>query len=113
LLDEVQKVCSHFAILQRGVLIHSGPVAEVGRGTETVEVQADVENLNEILMTFSGTSSISHENGLYHVLLRDGFQGKELNKFLFERNVIASHLVTKKKSLEQQFLEILKGNSPK
>lgn len=113
LLDEVQKVCTHFAILQRGSLIHSGPVDDVGKGTETVEVQADVENLNEILMAFSGTSSISHENGLYHVLLRDGFQGKELNKFLFERNVIASHLVTKKKSLEQQFLEILKGNSPK
>lgn len=113
LLDEVQKVCTHFAILQRGSLIHSGPVDDVGKGTETVEVQADAENLNEILMTFSGTSAISHENGLYHVSLRDGFQGKELNKFLFERNVIASHLVTKKKSLEQQFLEILKGNSPK
>lgn len=113
LLDEVQKVCTHFAVLQRGSLIHSGPVDEVGRGTETVEVNADAANLNEILLAFSGTSSISRENGLYHVSLRDGFHGKDLNKFLFERNVIASHLVTKKKSLEKQFLEILAGNPQK
>lgn len=113
LLDEVQKVCTHFAVLQRGSLIHSGPVDEVGRGTETVEVNAEVENLNEVLMAFSGTSSINRENGLYHVSLRDGFQGKDLNKFLFERNVVASHLITKKKTLEKQFLEILAGNSQK
>src|SRR5690606_36528240 len=48
LLDEVQKVCTHFAVLKRGNMIHTGPVADVGKGAETVEVNADVENLNEI-----------------------------------------------------------------
>lgn len=113
LLDEVQKVCSHFAILQRGNLIHSGPVDDVGRGTETVEVNAEVENLNEILLTFSGTSSINREEGVYQVSLREGFHGKDLNRFLFEKNVVASHLVTRKKSLEKQFLEILANNPQK
>lgn len=113
LLDEVQKVCTHFAILQRGNLIHSGPVDDVGKGTETVEVFAEVENLNDILMSFSGTSSINKENGIYQVSLRDGFHGKDINKFLFEKNVVATHLVTKKKSLEKQFLEILASNPQK
>ena len=113
LLDEVQKVCTHFAILQRGNLIHTGPVGDVGKGTETVEVNAEVENLNEILMEFSGTSSISKEEGMYNVSLRDGFHGKDLNRFLFEKNVVASHLVTRKKSLEKQFLEILANNPQK
>jgi ABC-type multidrug transport system ATPase subunit len=113
LLDEVQKVCTHFAILQRGNLIHTGPVDDVGKGTETVEVNADTENLNEILLSFSGTSSITKEEGIYQVSLRDGFHGKDLNKFLFEKNVVASHLVTKKKSLEKQFLEILANNPQK
>lgn len=110
LLDEVQKVCSHFAILQRGNLIHTGPVDDVGKGTETVEVNAEVENLNELLLSFSGTSSINKENGVFQVSLRDGFQGRDINKFLFERNIVATHLVTKKKSLEKQFLEILASN---
>jgi len=107
LLDEVQKVCTHFAVLKRGNMVYSGPVAEVGAGSEVVEVNAQVENLNEVLLAFSGTSSISREKGSYHVLLHDGYHSSDLNRFLFTRGVAASHLVTRKKSLEQQFLEIL------
>ena len=107
LLDEVQKVCSHFAILRKGNLIHSGPVEEVSKGTETIEVRADTERLNELLTEFGGTSSVARENGYYQVTLRDNFHGKDLNKFLFENGVVADHLVTKKKSLEKMFLEIL------
>lgn len=109
LLDEVQKVCTHFCILKRGNLIHSGPVEGVG-GTETVEVFADAANFSDILSTFSGTMSISRENGTFQVSLKDGFASKDLNQFLFEKGVIVSHLVTKKKSLEKQFLEILAGS---
>ena len=107
LLDEVQKVCSHFAILRKGNLIHCGPVEEVSKGTETIEVRADAERLNELLMTFGGTSSVARENGYYQVTLHDNFHGKDLNKFLFENGVVADHLVTKKRSLEKMFLEIL------
>ena len=107
LLDEVQKVCSHFAILRKGNLIHCGPVEEVTKGTETIEVRADAERLNELLMTFGGTSSVARENGYYQVTLHDNFHGKDLNKFLFENGVVADHLVTKKRSLEKMFLEIL------
>src|SRR5688572_25947934 len=74
LLDEVQKVCTHFAVLKRGTLVHIGPVNDVGKGSETVEVKAEVENLNEILLRFPGTSNINRENGSCHVTLRDGFE---------------------------------------
>ena len=107
LLDEVQKVCSHFAVLKKGNLIHSGPVVDVSKGSETVEVHADDESLNDLLLKFSGTSSIVRENGYFQVTLQDRFHGKDLNKFLFENGVVADHLVTKKKSLEKMFLEIL------
>jgi ABC-type multidrug transport system ATPase subunit len=110
LLDEVQKVCTHFAVLKRGNLVYAGPVEEVGKGTETVEVVADAPDLHDVLLAFSGTSSINRENGSFHVALRDGFRSKDLNQFLFEKGVVASQLVTKKKSLEKQFLEILAGS---
>ena len=109
LLDEVQKVCTHFAILKRGVLVHTGPVDDVGKGGETVEVVADIANLNDILLQFAGTSTVNREDGIFQVSLREGFKSKDLNKFLFDKGVIASHLVTRKKSLEKQFLEILAG----
>ncbi len=107
LLDEVQKVCTHFAILKRGNMVHTGPIGDVGAGAETVEVNAEVENLNEVLLGFSGTASVNRENGMYQVTMRDGFHGKDLNRFLFDKNIVATHLVTRKKSLEKQFLEIL------
>jgi len=107
LLDEVQKVCTHFAVLKKGNMIHTGPVNEVSRGAETVEVNAEVENLSDVLLKFSGTESINPENGFFQVTLREDFRGKDLNKFLFDQGIIANHLVTKKKSLEKMFLEIL------
>lgn len=107
LLDEVQKVCTHFAILRKGSLIHCGPVEEVNAGNETIEVRADNERLNELLLKFSGTSAVARENGFYNVTLRESFRGKDLNQFLFENGVVADHLVTKRKSLEKMFLEIL------
>jgi ABC-type multidrug transport system ATPase subunit len=110
LLDEVQKVCSHFAVLKKGNLIYTGPVDEVGKGSETVEVMADVDDLGALLQAFKGTSVINRENGSYQIQLHDGFKSKDLNQFLFDKGVVASHLVTKKKSLEKQFLEILAGS---
>jgi len=107
LLDEVQKVCTHFAILKRGSMLHTGPVSDVGKGAETVEVSAPIDNLNEVLLTFPGTSSITREQGFYVVTLRDGFHSQDINRFLFEKQVVVSHLVTRKKSLEKMFIEIL------
>lgn len=109
LLDEVQKVCSHFAVLKRGQLVHNGPVGEVGQGVEIVEVNAEVTNLYEVLNSFAGSSSLHRDNGVVEVTLREGYHSKELNRFLFDQGVTATHLVTKKKSLEKQFLEILAG----
>ena len=61
LLDEVQKVCTHFAVLKRGSLVHVGPVGEVGHGVEIVEVSADNAELQELLKSFPGTSSLQRE----------------------------------------------------
>lgn len=110
LLDEVQKVCTHFCVLKRGDLVHTGPVASVGQGAETVEVWSETDGFSEVLEKFSGAHSIFRENGTYHVALKEGFTSKDINRFLFEEGVVASHLVTKKKSLEKQFLEILSGS---
>lgn len=110
LLDEVQKVCTHFCVLRRGDLIHAGPVDSVGGNSETVEVFADAQNLYELLSEFRGATSVVRENGTFQVAMQSGFTSRDLNNFLFEKGVVASHLLTQKKSLEKQFLEILAGS---
>jgi len=111
LLDEVQKVCTHFAVLKKGNLIHSGPIDDVGKGAEVVEVSADVSDLDRLLDAFPGLQAVNRQNGCLSVTLKDGFRSQDLNRFLFEKGVVASHLVTKKKNLEQHFLEILGTHS--
>lgn len=107
LLDEVQKVCTHFAVLKRGNLMHIGPVDDVGKGEEIVEVQAYHDDLGVLLQEFIGSATIKKENGVFQVMMKEGFHSKDLNHFLFDRGIVASHLATRKKSLEKQFLEIL------
>ena len=87
-------------------MVYSGPVEDVNNGSETVEVNAEGD-ISEVLSAFDGVSAVNRENGFYEVKLKDGIKSKDLNKFLFEQGVTASHLVTKKRSLEKQFLEIL------
>lgn len=107
LLDEVQKVCTHFAVLKRGNLVYSGPVDDVGKGEEIVEVQAFHDDLGVLLQEFIGSANLKKENGVFQVMMKEGFHSSDLNRFLFEKGIIASHITTRKKSLEKQFLEIL------
>ncbi|MBL7851876.1 MAG: ABC transporter ATP-binding protein [Cyclobacteriaceae bacterium] len=107
LLDEVQKVCTHFAILRKGNMVYTGPVDDVGKGEETVELMAFHDDLPIILEAFPGAAAVRKEGGHYVVKMKEGFHSLELNRYLFEKGIVASHLVTQKKSLEKQFLEIL------
>jgi len=113
LLDEVQKVCTHFAVLRRGTLMHVGPVDDVGKGEEIVEVQAWHDDLGVLLQEFQGSASIKKENGMFQVMMKEGFHSSDLNRFLVEKGIVASHIATRKKSLEKQFLEILSDTSHK
>lgn len=106
LLDEVQKVCTHFCVLKKGSLLYSGSVDEIGAGAVTVEVMAD-QALDGVLKNWPGAREVKQENGRYLVTLSDDQSAVGLNRHLFEQGLVASHLLTQKKSLEKQFLELL------
>jgi ABC-type multidrug transport system ATPase subunit len=110
LLDEVQKVCTHYAVLRKGQLVHSGPVDDVGKGEELVEVNAYHDDLGLILQRFEGAKSVKKDGANYSVQMNEGFHSHDLNKFLFNNGIVVSYLATQKKSLEKQFLEILAEN---
>ena len=107
LLDEVQKVCTHFAVLKQGNLIHSGLVEDVSKGEEIVEVNAQSDHLEQVLSSFEGTKKMRFENNRWEVSLNAGHNSTTLNEYLFNNNISANYLLPKKKSLERQFLEIL------
>lgn len=107
LLDEVQKVCSHFCVLKRGTLLYSGSVEDVNKGVESVEVAADSADLKNTLEGFTKASKVVEEDGKFIVTLQEGTRASDLNTWLFSKGITASHLLTQRKSLEKQFLELL------
>jgi ABC-type multidrug transport system ATPase subunit len=107
LLDEVQKVCTHFAILRKGNLVHSGPVDEVGKGEETVEIMAYHDDLALLLESYEGSAGVRKEIQFYVMKMKEGFHAQDLTRYLVDRGIVPTHILTQRKSLEKQFLEIL------
>ncbi len=106
LLDEVQKVCSHFAVLSSGKMVYQGLVEDVAKGKNTVELQSSDDPM-PVLELCEMIEKVDKSVNTYTLTLKDDYSATDINKYLFENGIIASHLVTKKKSLEKQFLEIL------
>ncbi|MEO1049361.1 MAG: ABC transporter ATP-binding protein [Bacteroidota bacterium] len=107
LLDEVQKVCTHFAVLNRGKKLYQGLVEDVGKGAQEVEVRAEHDGLEDVLKAYPKASSVKFDSGSHIVTMKEGGNSAELNAYLFEKGITASHLFTQKRTLEKQFLEIL------
>ena len=107
LLDEVQKVCSHFCVLKKGALLYSGSVEDVSAGVVQVEVQSESENLEAVLESYDSATKLERELQGWTVTLAEGKSAAELNAYLFDKGIVASHLEAKRKSLEKQFLELL------
>jgi ABC-type multidrug transport system ATPase subunit len=112
LLDEVEKVCSHVAILQKGQLITAGNVNEVLVNEEMVELGApDLTTLRQLLLNWKGVKQIKEEEARLQVLFENGtIDLSRINQYCFEHGVILNHLQLRKRSLESKFIE-LTGNA--
>lgn len=108
LLDEVEKVCTHVAILQRGTLLMHGHVDEILVNEDIVEVSAaNNDRLLEVVKNFSGITSVKKQDTFIDVHFPNGTVSLEnLNRFCFEQGIALQHLRLRKKSLEAKFFEL-------
>jgi ABC-2 type transport system ATP-binding protein len=108
LLDEVQKVCTHFAVLNKGKNMYTGSVEEALSNKEMVEITApDMDRLVQLVNRYEYITDFKIRNHKVIVHLNHQKTAHDLNTFLVSNGVVVSHLVTEKKNLEEQFLEIL------
>lgn len=111
LLDEVQKVCSHVAVLQKGNKLFSGSVDEVLNNTETIVIGADdIRMLEQAIINYPGYQSHKLQGGFLELKTKDLCRPGDVNQFLFTQGIACTHLNMHKKSLESYFLE-LTGNT--
>ena len=115
ILDEVEKVCTHVAIIQKGVLKTVGSVKDVmntSGSTEAVTTvlvelsAADNDSLKNVLQQMNGVEEIITVDHHLQITCRENITAEAVNKFCFENGIVLNQLNEKRKSLETRFLEI-------
>lgn len=111
LLDEVEKVCSHVVVLRKGEKLYSGRVDEMISSHGFFELKADKQDqLITLLEADPNFSNLKIEGELITAFLNNPMDASTFNKFLFENGIILSHLIKRKASLEEQFLQLTDTN---
>lgn len=113
ILSEVEKICSHAAILKKGQLLADGAVKELLAETPTLELRCqDNAALAEKLKKAQLVSELDQQDDLLMATLAEGVGAEEVNAFAHQEKLIINHLVVRNKSLESQFLELVKESEP-
>lgn len=108
LLDEVEKVCTDVAILKKGRLLSSGPMADVLRDEDTLELAAaDLDKLAQVIRSHPLAPRVSASaNGVTARFDAGQVDTADVNRFCMEQGVALSLLHLRKKTLETRFLEL-------
>lgn len=107
LLDEVEKVCSHVVVLRKGEKLYSGRVDEMISSHGFFELKYDnTDKLKEVLASQNVIGEIKQEGELVTAFLNEPIEASTFNKLLFDQGIVLSHLVKRKESLEEQFLQL-------
>jgi len=108
LLDEVEKVCTHVAILKRGELITTGHVNDVLVDDDIVEIGADnMDALVAAVYNYRQDIKVTRdENKIQLILPKGTAKLDEINSYCFSKDIVLNHLLFKKKRLEAKFFEL-------
>ena len=111
LLDEVEKVCSHVVVLRYGEMLYHGAVDGMLSNEGFFELKTDNNtHLKEIILKHDAVATVKMEDDKLLVYLKETLEAEELNKYLFEKGIVLQHLVKRKNSLEEQFLQLTNKN---
>jgi len=112
LLDEVEKVCSHVVVIRKGIKLYSGRVDEMtaSNGFFEIKVETNEEKLLHLLEAHPTIGNVKKEGEFIIATLDETISATEFNTYLFENGIVLSHLVKRKPSLEQQFLDLTNNN---
>jgi ABC-2 type transport system ATP-binding protein len=107
LLDEVEKVCTHVVVLRKGEMLYQGSVDGMLSNEGFFELQANnMEQLQEVVQSHTAVEKTEMGDQKLLVYLKEPLSAEALNQYLFHHQIVLSHLVKRKLSLEEQFLQL-------
>lgn len=108
LLDEVEKVCSHVVVLRKGQILYTGTVDGMVASEGFFELRSkDQDALQNALKSHSDLDKVDDKDGKLTVYFKNNVEPEDLNRYLAEKGIYLSHLVKRKTSLEEQFIQIV------
>lgn len=112
ILDEVEKICSHVAILKKGKLLASGPVGSILTTDAIIEIgTSDNEKLLSYLSDYPSINSIEEKKNFLFCTMSNDLDPAILSKSLTDKGLVITHFNVRKRRLEEEFLSITKNQA--
>jgi ABC-2 type transport system ATP-binding protein len=109
LLDEVQKICSHFAVLRTGKKIFQGSVKDLDSENILVEIRSeDAQALEGVINQTELVAKVNRHLDIFEVQLKDTATIDQLHKYLIDKGIVLNLLRPQPNKLEKKFLEVLR-----
>ena len=109
ILDEIEKVCTHAAILKFGNLIRQGTIEEIIGGDNFVIIAANDMALTKKAIDENPQIEISKTTETeITIKVSKEMTTEMINPYFFDKGIVLSKLKSHSESLETQFLEIIK-----
>lgn len=110
ILDEIEKICTHVAIMRFGKLLQVGAIDEIMSQEKRFSVKAgDLVALQQALTGMAGIHAIKTVGQELQISVDDAFDPALLNRQLAEKGIYLSGLREFRKNLESTFLEIIEA----
>ena len=111
LLNEVERTCTHVAILRKGRIVRQASVQELLKTAMVVELRGgDVETLQRAAQRYPKAESVRTRDGAVLVQLQDD-DSASLNRWLAGEGVYVSVLAPKRLSLEEAFIDLTRDDA--
>ena len=111
ILDEIEKVCTHCAILRKGELLQTGTIDEIIGNQDVTLIKAhalDMEKLIAFVEQSQDFSVYKNQEDVFIVNAKHGTKASDFNQRCFDNGIVLNQLSVFNETLENQFLQIVK-----
>ena len=113
ILDEIEKICTHCAILKNGKLLRTGTIKEIIGNEEHTLIQIRAKDLLHLEKIVSENPEMSvykktEENSGLIIRVQKKTSAEQINQYFFDKGIVLNELIVYNESLENQFLDIIK-----
>ena len=113
ILDEIEKICTHCAILKNGKLLRTGTIKEIIGNEEHTLIQIGAKDVLDLEKIVSENPEMNvykktEENSGLIIRVQKKTSAEQINQYFFDKGIVLNELIVYNESLENQFLDIIK-----